>query len=72
MNMFAQLAEGVDDETWTYHLSESDYSRWLREFVKDQVVADEVAVIEQNQELGPSQSRSRVLETIRKRYTAPA
>jgi hypothetical protein len=25
-NMFAQLAEGVDDETWAYHLSQSDYS----------------------------------------------
>jgi HAD superfamily hydrolase (TIGR01484 family) len=70
MNMFAQLADGVDDETWTYHLCESDYSRWLRESVKDQAVADEVAVIEQNQELSPSQSRTRILEAIRKHYTA--
>jgi len=72
MNMFAQLADGVDEETWAYHLSESDYSRWLRESVKDQAVADEVAAIEQNRELSPSQSRTRVLEAIRKRYTAPA
>jgi HAD superfamily hydrolase (TIGR01484 family) len=70
MNMFAQLADGVDDETWTHHLCESDYSRWLRESVKDQAVADEVAAIEQNQELSPSQSRSRILEAIRKHYTA--
>jgi hydroxymethylpyrimidine pyrophosphatase-like HAD family hydrolase/energy-coupling factor transporter ATP-binding protein EcfA2 len=72
MNMFAQLAEGVDDETWSNHLRNSDYSRWLRESVKDQAIADEVGIIEQDLELEPSESRGRVVEAIRKRYTAPA
>jgi hypothetical protein len=72
MNMFAQLAEGIDNETWTHHLRNSDYSRWLRESVKDQAIADEVGIIEQDRELEPSESRGRVLEAIRKRYTAPA
>jgi hydroxymethylpyrimidine pyrophosphatase-like HAD family hydrolase/energy-coupling factor transporter ATP-binding protein EcfA2 len=72
MNMFTQLAEGVDSETWTYHLRNSDYSRWLRESVKDQVIADEVGIIEQDQQLEPSESLRGVLEAIRRRYTAPA
>jgi HAD superfamily hydrolase (TIGR01484 family) len=72
MNIFAQLAEGVDDETWVHHLRKADYSRWLRESVKDQAIADEVGVIEQDQQLGPAQSRSRVVDVIRKRYTASA
>ena len=30
MNLFAQMAEGVDEETWSFHLSHGDPSRWLR------------------------------------------
>jgi hydroxymethylpyrimidine pyrophosphatase-like HAD family hydrolase len=70
MNIFAQLAEGVDEETWVHHLRKADYSRWLRESVKDQAIADEVGLIEKDQRLGPAQSRSRVVNVIRKRYTA--
>ena len=72
MNMFAQLAEGVDIDTWTHHLRNSDYSRWLRESIKDQAIADEVGIIEQNLALEPSESRGRIVEAVRKRYTAPA
>jgi hydroxymethylpyrimidine pyrophosphatase-like HAD family hydrolase len=34
--LFAQLAEGVDDETWLHHLQRRDYSRWFREAIKDE------------------------------------
>ncbi len=72
MNLLAQLAEGVDDEMWNYHLRNADYSRWLRESVKDREIADEVANIEKNLALRPSESRSQILDAIRKHYTAPA
>ena len=72
MNMFAQLAEGVDRETWTYHLRNSDYSRWLRESVKDQAIADEVGIVEQDKQLEPSESLRIVVDAIRRRYMAPA
>jgi hypothetical protein len=71
MNMFAQLAEGVDDETWGYHLAQSDYSRWLREAVKDQTIAEEVQRAENDKTLSHTESRARILEAIRKHYTAP-
>jgi hypothetical protein len=72
MNLFAQLAEGVDEDTWIHHLRNADYSKWLRESVKDQAIADEVAVIEKNADLAPSESRAKVVESIRKHYTAQA
>jgi hypothetical protein len=72
LNLFAQIAEGVDDETWTYHLKKNDYSEWLRDAVKDDAVADEIAEIERNAELPAAESRAQILETIRKHYTGPA
>jgi hydroxymethylpyrimidine pyrophosphatase-like HAD family hydrolase len=72
LNLFAQIAEGVDDETWSYHRKKNDYSEWLREAVKDDAVADEIAEIERNDRLPAAESRAQILETIRKHYTGPA
>jgi HAD superfamily hydrolase (TIGR01484 family) len=72
MKMFAQMAEGVDEDTWTHHLRKSDYSRWLRDAVKDTEIAEEVGRIEKNTQLPPSESRIQILNAIRKHYTAPA
>jgi len=72
LKTFAQIAEGVDEDTWAHHLRQSDYSKWLRDSVKDTGVAEEVARIEKNGQLGPSESRTQILEAIRKHYTAPA
>src|ERR1700736_6118180 len=72
LNLFAQIAEGVDEETWLYHLKQHDYSVWLPEAVKDDAVADEIAMVERNANLPPAESRARILETIRKHYTAQA
>ena len=72
MKMFAQIAEGVDEQTWLHHLRNFDYSQWLRDAVKDADIAGEVEKIEQNEGLPPAESRSQILEAIRKHYTAPA
>ena len=72
MNMFAQLAEGVDEDTWAHHLRNSDYSRWLRDSVKDNAIAEEVATIEKDRALKPAESRTQIIDAIRKHYTAPA
>ena len=31
LTMFIQIADGVDDATWIFHLKRGDYSKWLRE-----------------------------------------
>jgi HAD superfamily hydrolase (TIGR01484 family) len=72
MTLFAQIAEGLDETTWKFHLSHGDYSQWLRESIKDEEVAKIVAEIEKDQALSPAESRRRVLEAFRKHYTAPA
>ena len=72
MKMFTQLAEGVDEDTWVHHLRKRDYSRWLRDAVKDTEIAEEVAKVEQNKQLKPSESRTQIIDAIRRHYTAPA
>ncbi|MGH9575594.1 MAG: HAD-IIB family hydrolase [Candidatus Acidiferrales bacterium] len=72
MTIFAQLAEGVDDDTWTYHLRNHDYSRWVRDSIKDDDAAAALANIEGNSRLPAGESRRQVLDVIRQRYTAPA
>jgi hydroxymethylpyrimidine pyrophosphatase-like HAD family hydrolase len=72
MNLFAQIAEGLDDSTWKFHLSNGDYSRWLRESIKDDEIAKAVADIERNSKLSASESKRLVIRAIRKHYTAPA
>jgi len=70
--LFLQLAEGVDDETWLYHLRQGEYSRWFREVIKDDELADETASIEQQQEITAEESRKLIRSAIERRYTAPA
>jgi len=39
--IFVQMADGVDDETWMYHLKAHDYSRWMSEAIKDEDLSAE-------------------------------
>lgn len=71
LKIFTQLASGVDDATWLHHLRQGDYSRWLRNAVKDARIADEVAQVEQDR-LPAAESRSRIIASLDKHYTAPA
>lgn len=70
--MFQQIAAGVDEETWQFHLEEGDYSRWFEEMIKDPDLAAEVRKIEAGRSLPAERSRERVLDLIDERYTAPA
>jgi hypothetical protein len=70
--LFMQLAEGVDDATWTYHLWRGDYSRWFREAIKDEDLATNAADIEQQAALSPPESRQLIKTAIQQRYTLPA
>jgi hydroxymethylpyrimidine pyrophosphatase-like HAD family hydrolase len=70
LQIFMQLADGVDDETWLHHLRSGDYSDWFRRIIKDDELADEAAKIEQNQSLSARESRDAIRAIIEKRYTA--
>lgn len=70
LTLFVQLAEGVDDETWRYHLGRGDISRWLRTSIKDDALAAVAEGLE-GPGVSPRDSRDRIREAIEERYTAP-
>ncbi|HVW84667.1 MAG TPA: hypothetical protein VHB50_08295, partial [Bryobacteraceae bacterium] len=69
---FVQIAEGVDDDTWTFHLKQGDYSKWFRAAVKDAELADTIEAVERDETLPPAESRKRISSAIEEKYTAPA
>ncbi|MGX7877419.1 HAD-IIB family hydrolase [Mesorhizobium sp. ORM6] len=70
--IFAQIAEGIDDKTWEFHLRAGDYSKWFRHQIRDKDLARETAAAEEDKTLSAQESRKRVLYAVRRRYTAPA
>lgn len=69
---FVQLAEGVDDETWLHHLRRQDYSRWFREAIKNDELAEDAAAVEREANRPAGDSRARIRAAIEQRYTLPA
>jgi HAD superfamily hydrolase (TIGR01484 family) len=68
LKRFCELAEGVDDDTWMWHLRRGDYSAWIRRDIKDAELAGEVAAVERDSP-DPPGARRQVLEAIRRRYS---
>jgi len=71
LSLFLQLADGIDDATWTHHLKRHDYSQWIGTGLRDTELAEAVSRIEETG-LSPNESRQRIRELIEARYTAPA
>jgi HAD superfamily hydrolase (TIGR01484 family) len=69
---FLQLAEGIDDETWTFHLQNGDYSAWFRQAIKDSSLAETARAIERDGNLSAAESRERLRKAIEEQYTLPA
>ena len=69
--LFMQMADGVDDDTWRFHLQRHDVSRWFDEMIKDRDLSAEAAEAEAA-DLAPDESRARIKAAIVKRYTLPA
>jgi hydroxymethylpyrimidine pyrophosphatase-like HAD family hydrolase len=72
LTAFCELASGVDDDTWLFHLRRGDYSTWLAAAIKDGDLANEVASVEQAAQLTSSDSRRLVREAIDRRYMLPS
>ena len=70
--LFIQLSEGVDDETWTYHLRRHEYSQWFRDAIKDDVLAGIAAEIEKRHDLSAGESRALIADAVTQQYTLPA
>ncbi len=70
--LFVQMANGIDDDSWTFHLRAGDYSRWFRDAIKDDALAREAEDVEKDRALSPTESRARIRSAIETRYTFPA
>jgi len=70
--LFLQMADGVDEDTWLHHLRSGHYSDWIRNAIKDEELADQIAVTEQDKSLSAAESLRLVREAIEQRYTLPA
>jgi hydroxymethylpyrimidine pyrophosphatase-like HAD family hydrolase len=70
--IFRQIAEGIDEQTWLFHLRRGDYSRWIRDAVHDGPLAAEIEQIERRSDLSPGQTRAMLTSLINTRYTLPA
>ncbi|WP_425613864.1 HAD-IIB family hydrolase [Anatilimnocola sp. NA78] len=68
---FLQLAEGVDDETWLFHLEQGDYAEWFRDSIKDEDLAAATEKIA-GTKLSAEESRQAVRAAVESRYTLPA
>jgi hydroxymethylpyrimidine pyrophosphatase-like HAD family hydrolase len=71
LTMFLQMAEGIDEETWLHHLKAGDYSRWFRDCIKDDDLANEAASIELDG-MDAQESRARIRDAVERRYAPPA
>ncbi|MCC6978882.1 MAG: HAD hydrolase family protein [Candidatus Melainabacteria bacterium] len=70
--LFNQIARGVDDDTWTFHLHNHDYSKWFKEFIKDDELSTEAMMIESKKNISAEETRELICAAIEKRYTLPA
>jgi hypothetical protein len=69
--IFVQLLEGVDDDTWLFHLRKGEYSQWFRDNIKNKELAEAAAAVEEDQNLSATDSKARIKEEIEKRFTLP-
>ena len=69
LGMFCHIARGIDEETWLFHLRRGDYSRWIRDAVKDGDLADAVLQVETLSGLAQKESRDEICDAIESRYT---
>ena len=69
---FMDLGDGVDEETWLFHLRKGEFSQWLRRSIKDEPLAGQIAEVERDRNVGADESRARIRELIEALYTLPA
>lgn len=67
--LFMQIGEGIDDETWLYHLNKGDYSAWFENVIQDQNLAEGAHKIEQCEKQSAARSRQQIRELIERYYT---
>ena len=66
--LFAHIAEGIDDDTWCWHLNRHDYTRWFKDTIHDEELAAVSSAVEASKD--PTATRRQILTFINSKYTA--
>ncbi|MGI8553541.1 MAG: hypothetical protein ACR2PL_22560, partial [Dehalococcoidia bacterium] len=71
VQVFIEMARGVDADTWAHHLQRGDIAAWFRDAIKDPELGDSIAAVANNGTTeSTEESRDAVLRLIESRYTA--
>lgn len=71
LSIFLQIAEGIEDAIWSYHLRRGDYANWFRYVIRDEELAQAAERIAR-EHLSARESRERMRRAIEEAYTLPA
>lgn len=66
--VFCQLADGVDDETWLYHLKRNDFARWFRDCINDEDLATEAESAALDPNSTAKASKAEIAAAIQRNY----
>jgi hypothetical protein len=66
--MFKHMAEGIDDDTWRYHLKRKDFSKWFKNKIHDETLAKISEEVENMPD--PKISKKQIIDYIDENYTA--
>jgi HAD superfamily hydrolase (TIGR01484 family) len=72
LRLFLQIGEGVDEETWLYHLHRGDYENWFRSIIRDSGLANAAASIALRPGLTAQDGRALIRAAIERSYSASA
>lgn len=64
--LFTHIAEGIDADTWLYHLKRKDFTRWFSDSIHDRELAQVSEEAEQMTDV--AQSKKHILDFITKKY----
>jgi hydroxymethylpyrimidine pyrophosphatase-like HAD family hydrolase len=67
---FVQMMEGVDGDTFAYHLGRGEYSQWFRDNIKNKELAEVAEDIEKSN-LEVDEAKAAIKRAIEERYTLP-
>ena len=66
--LFCQLADGIDDETWLYHLKRNDFACWFRDCINDEDLASEAELAAKDSNSTAKESKAQIAVAIQRNY----